>query len=206
MRKKTIVLASGNLGKAKEFRAVLEPLGYEIILQKALGIVSPAETGKSFLENAILKARYASEKSGFPALADDSGLCVDYLNGAPGIFSARFAGKNAGCSADEANNRKLLELMKDVPDCNRTARYWCALCLVCYPDDPVPYTVMGSWEGSIGYEPLGQNGFGYDPLFRVAELGMTAAQLPTKVKNKVSHRGLALKRFIELLSADEVRC
>ncbi|MBO5566782.1 MAG: RdgB/HAM1 family non-canonical purine NTP pyrophosphatase [Succinivibrio sp.] len=196
---KKIVLASGNQGKAREFSAMLEPLGYTIILQKELGISSPEETGKSFLENAMLKARYASEQSGLPALADDSGLCVDYLNGEPGIYSARFAGVHGDHGSDEENNKKLLSLLKNVKDSERTARYWCALCLVRHPKDPVPYTVMGHWEGSIGYEPVGSNGFGYDPIFRVTGRNLTAAQLPPQIKNLISHRGVALRRLVDLL-------
>ena len=150
---KTIVLASANEGKAREFRAILEPLGFKIVLQSELGVKSPEETGKSFIENAILKARYAAEKTGMWALADDSGLSVDALNGAPGIYSARFSGGD-----DKSNNLKLLDLMKDVPSDKRTARYYCALCLVRHKDDPVPLTVLSSWEGSIGYKEIGSGG------------------------------------------------
>ncbi len=184
---KTIVLASANEGKAREFRAILEPLGYKIVLQSEMGVVSPEETGKSFIENAILKARFAAEKTGMWALADDSGLSVDALNGAPGIYSARFSGGD-----DKDNNKKLLELMKDVPADKRTARYYCALCLVRHKDDPVPTTVVSSWEGSIGYKELGSGGFGYDPLFVVTGRHCTAAQLPPQIKNLISHRGRAL--------------
>ena len=187
---KTIVLASGNEGKAREFRSILEPLGFKIILQKELGIDSPVEDGKSFLENAIIKARYASLKSNMWALADDSGLAVDALNGAPGIYSARFAGENGD---DTANNQKLLELLKDVPAQKRTARYYCALCLVRHGDDPVPLTVVSSWEGSIGFKELGSGGFGYDPLFQVTGRNCTAAQLPPQIKNLISHRARAIQ-------------
>ncbi|MGN0915588.1 MAG: RdgB/HAM1 family non-canonical purine NTP pyrophosphatase [Succinivibrio sp.] len=190
---KTIVLASGNEGKAREFRALLEPLGFKIILQKELGISSPEEDGKSFLENAILKARYASEKSGMWALADDSGLSVDALNGAPGIYSARYCGDHGD---DEANNDKLLDELKKVPEGKRTARYYCALCLVRHGDDPVPLTVLSSWEGSIGFERRGSEGFGYDPLFVVKGRGCTAAQLPPQIKNLISHRGRALMSLV----------
>ncbi len=184
---KTIVLASANEGKAREFRAILEPLGFKIVLQSELGVKSPEETGKSFVENAILKARYAAEKTGMWALADDSGLSVDALNGAPGIYSARFSGGD-----DKSNNLKLLDLMKDVPSDKRTARYYCALCLVRHKDDPVPLTVLSSWEGSIGYKEIGSGGFGYDPLFMVTGRQCTAAQLPPQIKNLISHRGRAL--------------
>ncbi|MBE6422215.1 RdgB/HAM1 family non-canonical purine NTP pyrophosphatase [Succinivibrio dextrinosolvens] len=184
---KTIVLASANEGKAREFRAILEPLGFKIVLQSELGVKSPEETGKSFIENAILKARYAAEKTGMWALADDSGLSVDALNGAPGIYSARFSGGD-----DKSNNLKLLDLMKDVPSDKRTARYYCALCLVRHKDDPVPLTVLSSWEGSIGNKEIGSGGFGYDPLFIVTGRQCTAAQLPPQIKNLISHRGRAL--------------
>lgn len=184
---KTIVLASANEGKAREFRAILEPLGFKIVLQSELGVKSPEENGKSFIENAIIKARYAAEKTGMWALADDSGLSVDALNGAPGIYSARFSGGD-----DKSNNLKLLDLMKDVPSDKRTARYYCALCLVRHKDDPVPLTVLSSWEGSIGYKEIGSGGFGYDPLFMVTGRQCTAAQLPPQIKNLISHRGRAL--------------
>lgn len=194
---RTIVLASGNEGKAREFRAILEPLGFKIILQKELGIDSPEEDGKSFLENAIIKARYASLKSNMWALADDSGLAVDALNGAPGIYSARFAGNHGD---DKANNLKLLDLLKDVPEDKRTARYYCALCLVRHGNDPVPLTVLSSWEGSIGYKEVGSGGFGYDPLFVVTGRNCTAAQLPAQIKNLISHRGRALRSLTYKLS------
>ncbi len=184
---KTIVLASGNEGKAREFRAVLEPLGVNIVLQKDFGIESPAETGSSFLENAMQKARYAAEKTQHWALADDSGLCVRALNGAPGIYSARYSG---GFSQD--NNEKLLRELKDVPAEKRDAFFYCALCLVRHKDDPTPLVVTASWEGSIAFKEKGSEGFGYDPLFLVKGRDCTAAQLPPQVKNLISHRGRAL--------------
>lgn len=192
---KTIVLASGNEGKAREFRAILEPLGFKIVLQKELGIDSPEETGKSFLENAMIKAYYAAEKSGMWALADDSGLCVDALNGAPGIYSARYSSVDGEHGDDKANNAKLLDDLKNVPNGKRTARYYCALCLVRHKDDPVPLTVLASWEGAIGYKEIGANGFGYDPLFEVTGRNCTAAQLPPQIKNLISHRGRALQEL-----------
>jgi len=195
---KTIVLASGNEGKAREFRAILEPLGYKIVMQKELGIDSPEETGRSFLENAILKARYASEKSGMWALADDSGLSVDALNGAPGIYSSRYSG-----GEDEDNNKKLLKELENVPKDKRTARYYCALCLVRHKDDPVPLTVLSSWEGSIGFKEVGSGGFGYDPLFCVTGRNCTAAQLPPQIKNLISHRGRALAALTYKLSHNQ---
>ncbi len=184
---KTIVLASSNEGKAREFRAVLEPLGFKLILQKDLGIESPQETGKSFLENAIQKARYAAEKSHMWALGDDSGLCVNALNGAPGIYSSRYSG---GSSKD--NNRKLLENLKDVPEGKRNAFFYCALCLLRNSDDPTPLTVTATWNGEIGFKEIGTEGFGYDPLFMVEGRNCSAAQLPPQIKNLISHRGRAI--------------
>ncbi len=192
-----LVLATGNQGKAREFGAMLAPAGVEILLQKDLGVKEPVEDGKSFIENAIIKARAASEQTGLPALADDSGLCVDALNGAPGIFSARFAGIHGD---DKANNDKLLELLKNIKAPERTARYWCALCLVRFPSDPVPLVVTASWEGSIGFKPQGSEGFGYDPLFLVTGRNCTAAQLPPQIKNLISHRGCALKKLLSELT------
>ncbi|MBO6257966.1 MAG: RdgB/HAM1 family non-canonical purine NTP pyrophosphatase [Succinivibrio sp.] len=189
-----LVLASGNEGKAREFRAILEPLGYRIILQKELGIKSPEENGRSFVENAIIKARYAAEQSGLSALADDSGLCVDALGGAPGIYSARYSNGD-----DQANNEKLLRELEGVEDGRRTACYWCALCLMRSADDAVPYVVQSNWQGSIGFKPVGSNGFGYDPLFRVKGRDCTAAQLPPQIKNLISHRASALNRLVELI-------
>lgn len=189
-----LVLASGNEGKAREFRAILEPLGYRIILQKELGIKSPVEDGKSFVENAIIKARSAAEQSGLPALADDSGLCVDALGGAPGIYSARYS--NGG---DQENNIKLLKELEGVTDKDRTASYWCALCLMRSPDDAVPYVVQANWQGSIGFKCVGSNGFGYDPLFRVNGRSCTAAELPPQIKNLISHRAAALQKLVELI-------
>lgn len=188
-----VVLATGNQGKAREFRALLEPLGYEIVLQSELGIKSPEETGLSFIENALIKARHAAKESSLMAIADDSGLCVDALNGAPGIYSARYSGEHGD---DKANNRKLLEELKKVKADKRTARYYCALALVRSGDDPVPLIVQESWEGAIGFEERGQEGFGYDPLFLVKGRKLTAAQLPPQTKNLMSHRGKALQKLV----------
>ena len=188
-----LVLATGNQGKAREFAAMLAPFGCEIIMQKDLGVKEPQETGLSFLENAIIKARAASVQTKMPALADDSGLCVDALNGAPGIYSARFCGEHGN---DEGNNAKLLELLKNVPEKKRTARYWCALCLVRYPEDPVPLCVTASWEGSIAFKPQGKGGFGYDPLFLVKGRDCTAASLPPQIKDLISHRACALQKLL----------
>ncbi|MCR5537227.1 MAG: RdgB/HAM1 family non-canonical purine NTP pyrophosphatase [Succinivibrio sp.] len=197
---KKLVLASGNAGKAAEFRAILAPLGFEIVLQKDLGVIAPEETGKSFVENALLKARAASEQTGLPALADDSGLCVDALGGQPGIYSARFAGEHGH---DGENNSKLLELLSPYQKVSeRTAAFWCALCLMHGPEDPVPLIAQASWQGSIAFAPRGQNGFGYDPIFEVTGRHLTAAQLPAEVKNLISHRGRASAMLYALLQTE----
>lgn len=186
---KHIVLASNNMGKAQEFEAILQPLGFTIHLQKEFSVPEVDENGLSFMENALLKARHAAKYSNMPALADDSGLCVDALNGAPGIYSARYCGEWGN---DKANNDKLLEALKNVPEDKRTAHYFAALAYVRSADDPVPIVVTGIWEGAIGTRPMGQNGFGYDPLFVVTGRNCTAAQLPPQIKNIISHRARAL--------------
>lgn len=190
---KEIVLASNNSGKAREFGEILAPLGIEIHLQKEFAVPEVEENGLSFIENALIKARNASKHSNLPALADDSGLCVDALNGAPGIYSARYCGK---WGDDKANNDKLLEALKDVSADKRTARYFVALAFVRSYDDPVPVVVTASWEGSIGFKPMGQNGFGYDPLFVVTGRSCTAAQIPHQIKNVISHRARALSLLV----------
>jgi len=191
-----IVLASGNAGKCREFQQVLQPAGIELILQKSLGITDAEETGLTFVENAIIKARHAAQLSDMPALADDSGLEVDFLNGAPGIYSARFSGCNA---TDASNNEKLLQLLKDVPQQQRTARFHCALVLMRHAADPTPLICQGSWNGHIIDTPRGDNGFGYDPLFFVDELNSTSAQLTPETKNRISHRGQALALLLKTL-------
>lgn len=185
-----IVLSSNNMGKAREFGEMLSPMGIVLHIQKEFKIPDADETGKSFVENALIKARHASAIAKMPALADDSGLCVDALGGAPGINSARFCGEHGN---DKANNDKLLELMKDVPVEQRTARFYAALAFVMNADDPVPIVVGAAWEGSIGLKPMGQNGFGYDPLFVVTgRNGCTAAQIPPQIKHAISHRARAV--------------
>ena len=188
-----IVLASNNKGKAAEFAAILEPLGLHLHLQKEFAVPEVEENGLSFIENALIKARHAAKYAHMPALADDSGLCVDALNGAPGIYSARYCGVWGN---DQANNDKLLEELRNVPDDKRTAHYYAALAYVRTADDPAPIVVTGSWEGAIGKVPHGSNGFGYDPLFYVTGRNMTAAQLPPQVKNVISHRARALSLLI----------
>jgi len=191
-----IVLASGNAGKCREFQQVLQPAGVELTLQKSLGIIDAEETGLTFVENAIIKARHAAQLSGMPALADDSGLEVDALRGAPGIYSARFSGTDA---SDARNNEKLLQMLKDIPTTQRSARFQCVLVLMRHADDPTPLICHGSWAGRIIETPCGENGFGYDPLFFVDALNSTSAQLTPEIKNRVSHRGQALALLLQAL-------
>lgn len=183
------VLASNNAGKIAEFNRLLDPWGIEVSAQKDLGVASPEETATTFVENALIKARHAARISGLPALADDSGLAVDALEGAPGVYSARYAGEP---SDDDANNRKLLEALAGVPEAERTARFHCVLVLMRSPDDPIPMICHGQWPGRIAREPAGGGGFGYDPLFFVPAEGCTAAELPTEHKADLSHRGRAM--------------
>ncbi|TDX28782.1 XTP/dITP diphosphohydrolase [Modicisalibacter xianhensis] len=191
-----LVLASGNAGKLREFAELLAPLGYTVHPQADFDVPEVEETGLTFVENALLKAREAARISGLPALADDSGLAVDALQGAPGIYSARYAGEP---KSDEANNRKLLEALADVPEGQRSARYWCVLVLLRHADDPVPEIVQMSWDGEILAHPRGVGGFGYDPLFWVPESGLSAAELSAEEKNRLSHRGRALRQLVERL-------
>jgi len=186
---KRLVIATGNAGKLREIQALLAPVGIESIGQSAFSVSSVEETGATFIENAILKARHAAMLSGLPALADDSGLVVDALGGAPGIHSARYAGESAN---DAANVRKLLVALEGVPKAERTARFQCVLALLRHADDPVPLVCEGSWEGRIADAPSGADGFGYDPVFMVPTLGKTAAQMAPEQKNRMSHRGKAL--------------
>jgi XTP/dITP diphosphohydrolase len=184
-----IVLASGNAGKLREIRAVLAPLGLELTAQDTLGIPSPAETGATFEENALLKARYASLEANLPAVADDSGIEVHALGGRPGVFSARYAGAGA---TDQENVRKLLEELRDVPAEARGARFCCVIAYVATAD-ATPLLVDGSWEGTILFEPRGTSGFGYDPVFLPGGFDRSAAELAPVEKNAVSHRGKALR-------------
>lgn len=193
-----IVLASGNSGKQREFAELLAARGDELVLQSALGVQPVAETGASFAANALLKAAYAAAATGLPALADDSGLEVDALGGRPGVHSARYAGEGA---SDADNNDKLLAALRGVPASRRGARYRCVLAFVRGPDDPAPLFADGAWEGAIGEEPHGKGGFGYDPLFVPQGLTITSAQLPAAEKNRLSHRGVALRRLVERLPA-----
>lgn len=186
-----IVLATGNAGKLKELRALLADQPFEILSQKDLGVGDADETGLSFVENAILKARHASRLTGLPALADDSGLCVDVLGSAPGIYSARYAGVGA---SDADNNRKLLQaLLPHRTLSPLTARFVCVLALLRHADDPLPLLCQAEWAGEILAAPRGDQGFGYDPLFFVPGEGMSSAELPRERKNVLSHRGQALQ-------------
>lgn len=184
-----IVLASGNAGKIREIQALLAGRDIRIVPQSAFGIPDAEETGLTFIENAILKARHAARLSGLPAIADDSGLEVDALDGAPGVYSARYAGAGAD---DAANNAKLLEALQGVPPERRTARFRCVMAFLRHPADPSPLIADGVWEGRILTAPRGENGFGYDPLFFVPEQECSSAELPPEMKNRLSHRGQAL--------------
>jgi guanylate kinase len=189
---KKTVLASGNAGKLQELTAILAPLGLELIAQSALGIDSAPETGSTFLENALIKARHAARASGLPALADDSGIEVDALHGRPGVRSARFAGEGA---SDADNLHKLLAELHDVPMEFRQARYHCVIAFVRRHDDPQPLVAHGTWEGRIALEPRGSRGFGYDPIFLPADGQGTAAELDPALKNELSHRAQALRAW-----------
>lgn len=192
-----VVLASGNQGKLKELNELLAPCNIEAVSQSEFDIEPAVEDGLSFVENAILKARWAAKHSGLPAIADDSGLEVDYLNGQPGIYSARFSGDDA---TDDKNNAKLLELLKGVPSEQRTARFQCVVVYMEHAEDPTPLICQGTWEGIIGTELVGDNGFGYDPLFFISNLNKTSAQLMANEKNNLSHRGQAMVTLLKDLS------
>lgn len=194
-----LVLATGNRGKAREIGALLGP-GWQVLLQSECGVAPVAETGTTFAENALLKARHASAATGLPALADDSGLEVDALDGAPGVRSARFAGESAG---DADNVDRLLADLAGVPAERRAARFRCVLAFVRHSGDPRPLLAEGVWEGRITTSPRGINGFGYDPVFEDTGLGLTAAELAPAAKNERSHRGRALRALRDLLVAAE---
>jgi XTP/dITP diphosphohydrolase len=194
---KQLVLASGNAGKLKELSALLAPLGIEVLPQSAFNVSEAEEPHPSFVENAIAKARHASRSTGLPALADDSGLCVEALGGAPGVISARFAGEP---KSDERNNALLLEKLAGQAD--RRARFYCALALVRHADDPQPLIACGEWHGEILNAPRGTAGFGYDPLFLVSELEQTAAEIASDLKNVLSHRGSAFRQLLDKLRAE----
>jgi XTP/dITP diphosphohydrolase len=190
------VLASSNAGKLRELAAILSPLGYELVTQSSLGIDTPPETGTTFAENALLKARHTARLSGLPAIADDSGIEVDALDGRPGVYSARYAGEGA---TDLANLQKMLRELQGVPTDRRSARYQCVIAFVRSADDPAPLIAHGSWEGRVLTAARGTSGFGYDPIFQPIGLDLTAAELPAAEKNARSHRGEALRVLARLL-------
>ena len=195
-----MVLATGNPGKLREFRALCEPLGISIVAQSELGISEAAEPHCTFVENALAKARHASRASRLPALADDSGICVDALGGAPGVRSARYAdGDGTRGDQDVRNNAKLIAALQN--EKNRRAHYTAVIVLVRHAGDPEPLITEGRWYGEIIDAPQGDGGFGYDPYFYLPEIKQTAAQLDATHKNKISHRGLAMARLAELLRA-----
>lgn len=193
-----IVVASGNPGKLREIRAIVAPLGIEVVPQSELGVAEAEEPHLTFVENALAKARHASRCTGLPALADDSGICVAALRGAPGVHSARFAGEPR---SDERNNALLVERL--VREADRRAHYCCVMVLVRHPDDPQPCIGEGEWHGEVILQPRGRGGFGYDPYFLVPGEGLTAAELDPARKNAISHRAIALERlFAQLGPAD----
>ncbi len=193
---KSVVLASNNTGKLREFRELLAAANINVLAQGDFHVPEARETGLSFVENAILKARHASRLTQLPAIADDSGLEVDFLHGAPGIYSARFAGSQAN---DDDNNARLLDLLNTVPDEQRTARFQCLLVYLRHPLDPTPLICQGTWDGRILTRPQGNNGFGYDPLFFVAERNCSSAELSPAEKNRLSHRGKAMTCLLTML-------
>ncbi|MEP6389636.1 MAG: RdgB/HAM1 family non-canonical purine NTP pyrophosphatase [Halioglobus sp.] len=194
MQTRQVVLASGNAGKLAELDRILAPLGVELVSQAQFNVIEAEETGLTFVENAILKARAACAQTGLPAIADDSGLEVDALLGAPGIHSARYSG-----GGDAGNNLKLLKALSDVPLGKRTARFQCALVYLRHAEDPTPLICPGSWDGEILMEARGEDGFGYDPLFYVPQYQCSAAELDRGVKNRVSHRARACALLLAAL-------
>ncbi|WP_093331889.1 XTP/dITP diphosphatase [Thalassotalea agarivorans] len=192
-----IVLATGNQGKVKEMASLLAERGYTVLPQSEFNVVDAEETGTTFIENAIIKARHAAKITGLATIADDSGLEVDALNGAPGIYSARYSGEDA---SDSDNITKLLTEMADIPEQERTARFHCVLVYMKHALDPTPLVCHGTWEGRITSERSGDEGFGYDPVFWVDDMSKTAAQLSKAEKHALSHRGKALKQLFEHIS------
>ncbi|MCP4878429.1 MAG: RdgB/HAM1 family non-canonical purine NTP pyrophosphatase [Gammaproteobacteria bacterium] len=189
---KKLVLASANPGKLRELSVILDDLGYELHPQSEFGVCEVAETGTTFVENAIIKARHAAAHTGLPALADDSGIEVDALDGAPGVYSARFSGPDAD---DVSNNALLVEKMRLVPPLKRSARYRAVIVFMRHAADPSPLICEGNWEGVIQLDPAGEGGFGYDPYFYLTDRGCTSAQLSAAEKNQLSHRGKALREL-----------
>ncbi|WP_241647542.1 RdgB/HAM1 family non-canonical purine NTP pyrophosphatase [Rosenbergiella metrosideri] len=191
-----VVLATGNAGKVSELAELLRDFGLTITAQTELGVGSVEETGLTFIENALIKARHAARVTGLPAIADDSGLAVDALQGVPGIYSARYAGETA---SDTDNLNKLLTAMQDVPDAQRQAAFHCVLVYLAHADDPTPIVCYGRWPGMIAREPSGQGGFGYDPIFYLPEQQKSAAEMSKAEKSALSHRGQALQQLMEAL-------
>jgi XTP/dITP diphosphohydrolase len=192
-----LVLASSNAGKLAELQPLMADAGYELVTQGALGLSDAIEDGRTFVENALIKARHACRGSGLPALADDSGIVVDALDGAPGLLSARYAGVHGDVAS---NNRKLLAELQGVPDARRSARFVAVIVLLRHADDPLPLIAQGLWEGRVLTAPRGENGFGYDPLFFDPLLGRGAGELEPEVKNQVSHRAQALRALRQMLA------
>lgn len=192
-----LVLASSNAGKLEELNALLDDVGVELIAQSTLGVSDADETGLTFVENALLKARHAARVTGLPALADDSGICVDALHGAPGLYSARYAGEHGNA---QANIDKLLDALGEVPDAQRGAHFYCVLVLLRHAEDPQPLLVEGRWRGRIAHARAGTGGHGYDPVFLDPDHGQTAAEMPLALKNRISHRALALQQLKQRLA------
>lgn len=197
-----VVLATGNPGKVREMSALLAQFGLEVLPQSDFNIAEADETGTTFIENAIIKAKHAATLTGLPAIADDSGLAVDALQGAPGIYSARYAGADA---SDRDNLLKLLANLEGVPAAQRTARFHCVLVYMSHADDPTPLVCHGSWDGVITTEPSGEDGFGYDPIFFVESEGCTSAQLTKQRKSELSHRGQALTKLLAAMHQQQAR-
>ncbi|MBS0557532.1 MAG: RdgB/HAM1 family non-canonical purine NTP pyrophosphatase [Proteobacteria bacterium] len=194
-----LVLASGNAGKLIEMREILAGGGLELVAQSEFGVADVEETGSTFVENALLKARHAARVSGLPALGDDSGICVEALGGAPGLLSARYAGEHGNA---QANITKLLDALRDVPDARRTAHFHCTIVLLRHADDPAPLIAEGRWHGAILHSPRGAHGFGYDPIFLPDDGGgLGAGELDAATKNRISHRALALARLRAMLGS-----
>ena len=212
-RPEKVVMASSNPGKLREINQILGGLGMEVLPQSDFDVPDADETGLTFVENSILKARHAAQLTGLPAIADDSGLEVDALKGAPGIYSARYfsrsgssrsggSGPNPGPgTTDEKNLRKLLDDLKDVPEADRTARFQCLMVFMAHAEDPTPIICQGTWEGRILFETRGEGGFGYDPVFYVPGENCASAELAPAVKNSLSHRGQALKKLVKALES-----
>lgn len=201
MNPTTVVLATGNAGKVREMQALLAETGWKVVPQSAFATPEVEETGAGFVDNALIKARHAARHTGLPAIADDSGLCCAALAGAPGIYSARYAGQGV---SDAANVDKLLLALRDVPEGARTAWFFCAIVFVRHAEDPCPVLAEGRWDGSIARAPRGSSGFGYDPIFEVPDTGLTAAELPAADKLARSHRGRALAALCARLRGVEI--